>query len=145
MYIGGDTCCAFIETFGDARDDENRVVVSWRELQNECLWELSFQRSLRLVDLTGQGLQAIGADGRLCSGGDYSLSQRWSAAIHDHPSKPDGILYRARHDQSKVSLALYDRVTTAEIVEHQIGRLSAAANLLHLGEILETYDFVILP
>jgi hypothetical protein len=34
----------------------------------------------------------------LTSGSGYKNSQRWSRALRAHPSKPDGIYYRSRHD-----------------------------------------------
>jgi hypothetical protein len=63
---------------------------------------------MRLVDLTGRGLARLGADERLCSGG-YDVAQRWARAIYLHPSQPDSIYYRARHDPSQCSVALFDR------------------------------------
>lgn len=32
-----------------------------------------------------------------------------SAAFHDHPSRPDGVLYRSRRDPSQLALALYEQ------------------------------------
>ena len=63
---------------------------------------------LRLVDLTGPGLPRLGADARLADG-DHQVSQAWSAAFHGHPDRPDGILYRARHDPSRFAVAIFER------------------------------------
>jgi hypothetical protein len=52
----------------------------------------------------------IGADARLFSG-DHEIAQRWSKFLHDHPLRPDGILYPSRLDPEKHALALFeDRV-----------------------------------
>jgi len=39
--------------------------------------------------------------------GDYRISQRWAHAFQQHPSQPDGIYYRARHDTERFSVALF--------------------------------------
>jgi hypothetical protein len=41
--------------------------------------------------------------------GPYAATWEWSAAFHAHPDAPDGIRYRARHDDSGFSVALFDR------------------------------------
>lgn len=45
----------------------------------------------------------------LARGGDYDASQRWSRAMWDDVEQPDGILYRSRHYDSALCVALYDR------------------------------------
>ena len=41
------------------------------------------------------------------------IAQRWSRALWEHPQQPDGIIYRSRHDPSKVCAALFDRCASA--------------------------------
>jgi hypothetical protein len=65
-----------------------------------------------LVDLSGNGAVWIGADGRLSTmTDDPGLVQRWALALWGHPERPDGVLYRARHDLSCFSLAVFDRAS----------------------------------
>ncbi len=110
LYCARTQAGAFIEVFGSqlgvgpARNTLDRKAVVLR-----CWTRVEAHRPLHLVDLTGRGLAAIGADERLCAG-DYDVSRRWSEAFYDHPSAPDGIYYRARHDPSQRSVALFDRV-----------------------------------
>lgn len=64
---------------------------------------------LRLVSLHGSGLAGIGATGAVTSG-SHAVAQDWSRAIHDHPAAPDGIAYRANHDNSAICVVLFDHV-----------------------------------
>jgi len=63
---------------------------------------------LRLVELHGPGLARLGATAALSSG-TYDVSQPWSRAIHDHPARPDGIVYRSNHDNGELCVGLFDR------------------------------------
>lgn len=67
---------------------------------------------IRLVDMGGSGLRRLGADASVVHA-SYDLTQMWSAALFAHPDQPDGIRYRARHDDSGFSIALFDRGAVA--------------------------------
>jgi hypothetical protein len=94
LYLAADIHGAFIETFGRALGVRTITVA---RLASRLFTEVRQTRPLRVVDLTGPGLARIGADGRLSTGA-YDLSQRWALALHEHPDRPDGLLYRSRHD-----------------------------------------------
>lgn len=135
-YVGRSPAAAFIETFGQATG--NRFVQTL-ELGSRGLAIIDSTRALRLVDLRGAGLARIGADERLCSG-PHVISRRWSAALYHNRDKPDGILYRTRHDPSQASAALFDRAA-------KVLRLRKTVNLLDPGfefaltRLLERYEF----
>lgn len=63
---------------------------------------------LRLVLVHGSGLARLGATS-IVSAGDHAISQVWSRAIYEHPSSPDGLCYRANHDNGEICAALFDR------------------------------------
>jgi hypothetical protein len=86
--------------------------------------------------VTGPGLTTIGADERLCAG-NYDVSQRWARAIYEHPSRPDGIYYRARHDPSQRSAAVFDRAARVITIEPD-GSLLLDATLL--SQLLRRYQ-----
>jgi hypothetical protein len=66
------------------------------QLKGIGLAKIRFKRSLRLIDMvTSGGLTRLGAESSLTSGSGYKNSQRWSRALREHPSKPDGIYYRS--------------------------------------------------
>jgi hypothetical protein len=105
LYAGVDEFCAFIETFTRAAGIQ---IVSTTALEQNALSRLTTDRPIRLVDLTQSGsLVRIGADARLFSG-DHSTSRLWSRALHDLPTKPDGILYPSRLDPKRHALAIFE-------------------------------------
>ena len=83
-------------------------ILSESFLERRCVAKIRFAGRLRLVNLTGPGLAAIGADARLCVG-DYRIAQLWSRAIWSHPQQPDGILYLSRHNPAILCAAVFDR------------------------------------
>jgi hypothetical protein len=66
-------------------------------------------RGLRLAQLHGPGLAQLGADAGVASG-PYGVGQAWSLALWNHGNEVDGIAYRARHDDSLIAVALFNRV-----------------------------------
>lgn len=139
LYVAADAHCAFIETFGQST---GICVVTATALTERCLSRIETNGELLLVDLTGSGLARLGADERLCAG-DHSVAQRWALALWAHPSRPDGLLYRARHDPSRLAIALYDRSAKALRVASQ-GNLLDPRNTALLADILDTYSFGLL-
>jgi len=95
------------------------------------------------VDLTGPGLNRIGADNRL-STGDYQTSQRWALAFHAHPEQPDGLLYRSRHDPERFCVAIFDRAAGV-LTTTDLGSLADPANAALLADILNAYGLGLIP
>lgn len=136
LYVGRDAHCAFVETF--LHETGIRFVTS-TELSQRSLSLVQSKRPLRLVDLRGSGLARMGADAALTSSTDYELTQKWALALHDHPRKPDGILYRARHDPTRSAAAIFERAA-AELTTRLVGGLDDPAFADQLGKILDNYD-----
>jgi hypothetical protein len=137
LYAGADAHGAFVETYSSAT---GLNVISLSILRDACLAQVATVRPLDLVDLTGAGLVHIGADGQLCAGDRDPLWQRWAQALWAHPAAPDGLLYPARHDLSRRSVALFDRVEPL-LNHHALGRLTDSHNAALLADILDTYHF----
>ncbi len=136
MYAAEDEYGAFVETFG--RDTGVRVIDD-TDLLERGLANVSSNGRLRLVDLTGEGLARIGADARLFAG-DHGVARRWSAALREHPSRPDGIRYPCRHDPSRVAVALYDHAEDS-LSASSLGVMLSRENASLLARILRAYDF----
>ena len=136
LYIARTERGAFIETFGH---DTGVRVLDQKELAARGLSRIDVAKSLRLVDLRGAGLARIGADGELLTGG-HALSRAWALALHEHPTAPDGIVYRARHDPSQVCAAIFDRARQA-ITATSLGAFSDASLAALLAQLLDVYDF----
>lgn len=106
LYLAVTLAGAFVETFCHATGPDLSISRSY--VKTRTWATLGFARPLRLVDLSGSGLLKLGADGRLCTG-SWTASRAWASAIAHHPDIVDGILYRARHDLSLLSAAVFDR------------------------------------
>jgi RES domain len=137
LYAATDFSGAFIETFGW---HTGRNLIGLTELEERELSRIESASHLSLVDLTGKGLAWIGADGRLLTG-EHTVAQRWSAALFAHPTQPDGILYRARHDPERVAVAIHDRAEAKELAPQPLGSLSDPRNANLLREALDRYRF----
>lgn len=141
LYVARHPSGAFIETFGELVSvaELPRTITS-QELSRRGLCELVCDRPLRLVDLTGKGLARVGVDARICVGDDYPLSQLWSKAFHDHPSRVDGLLYRCRHDPEQIAAAIF--YGTARWTE--LSRSTWLSLGLVLRDILNAYNFALI-
>jgi hypothetical protein len=139
-YVGKSREAAFIETFGQTTGHR---FVQASELQLRGITVIRSVRPLQLVDLTGAGLAHIGADERLCSG-PHLVAQRWSAALYSNRHKPDGLLYRARHDPSQLCAALFDRASSKLRVDKTMD-LAGSAFESRLLDLLARYNFGLVP
>jgi hypothetical protein len=96
------------------------------------------------VDLSGAGSVLIGTTGELCSLADIDrlpLVRRWAMRLYQHRDQPDGIYYRARHDQSRISIALFDR---AQGVLTATCTTNILADALQIDPLLTQYDVTIM-
>jgi hypothetical protein len=141
LYAGLDEYCSFIETYGQTTGIRT---VTESALDGRHLAHLELLCPMKLIDLSNSGgLARIGADSRLFSG-SHAIAQRWSAALRGHPSKPDGILYPARHDAARNACAIcecppsvFELHAKGSLLEHQHSAL--------LGAILDCYGFALIP
>jgi hypothetical protein len=141
LYAGLDEYCAFIETYGQATGIR---MVTETALEGRHLAHLELRRPIRLIDLSKSGgLARVGADSRLFSD-SHAVAQRWSAALRDHPTGPDGILYPARHDAARNACAIYE-CPASDFKLHAKGSLLERQHAALLGAILDTYGFALTP
>jgi len=105
-YLAASVEICFAETF--LRNPPVRIL-SLADLAARSIATIEVRRELRLVPVHGPALARLGVTAELASGGDYAVSQVWSRALWQHPDKPDGILYRSRHDDSALCVAVYNR------------------------------------
>jgi hypothetical protein len=109
-YFGTTIEVCFAETF--LRNPPVRIL-ALEDLAARSIATVEVRRDLRLAPLHGSSLARLGVTAELASGSDYAASQLWSRALWEHGGKPDGILYRPRHDDSALCVALYDRAKDA--------------------------------
>jgi hypothetical protein len=135
LYAGLLPRVAFAEVFLGGPG----AFVALSELADRSLCSFTALRAVRLVALHGRHLAVLGANA-LVTSGPYALSQRWSRALHDHPGRPDGIAYRAAHDNDEFAAVVFERASAA------IDEGSSTAllgDLVLLGEILDHYQAAI--
>jgi hypothetical protein len=110
LYAGDSLRCAYLETLRVEKHPDDPAPPGPTEawLAARSWSRLAPLRALRLVDLVEQQ-PALGVSGEILAGLDYTLSQTWSRRFYEHPDRVDGILYRARHDLGRRSIALFER------------------------------------
>jgi hypothetical protein len=118
-YLGTTLEVCFAETF--LRDPPVRIV-ALSDLTMRSVATVEVRRDLQLVPLQGSRLARLGITAEVASGSDYTISQLWSHALWEHKDAADGILYRPRHDDSALCVAIYNRAKDAlEVVqEHSL-------------------------
>jgi hypothetical protein len=108
-YLGLTLATAFAETvLHDEMPVRGRFQIASDVLESRFVVQFGGD-SLRVADLTGAALKALGADGSLSTVIPYDLPQRWSVAVHRHPEKVDGMLYVSRHMNTQKAVVLFDR------------------------------------
>ncbi len=119
LYAGESEACAFIETFAEPLDVP---FVTLAQLGARKLSVVAVTEPLRLVSLVGADLRRVGADARLFAA-DHAVAKVWSRALHEHPSRPDGLRYPARHDPGELAVAVFDRAKSklrARVAKHTL-------------------------
>jgi hypothetical protein len=112
LYVAKSRSGAFAEAF---LREPGRTIVPSDLLAQKAYVQLRIVKPLRLIKLHGPGLARVGATAEVVYDGlPYGVPQAWSKALRDHPSRPDGIAYYARHDDEELCFALFD---LAQVVE----------------------------
>ena len=98
---------AFAETF---LRQPGRTLIDTGLLRRKAYVRLEITADLTLIRLAGPSLAILGATAEVVHGGlPYDAPQAWSKALFDHPLRPDGIAYYARHDDEGLCYAIFDR------------------------------------
>jgi hypothetical protein len=105
LYLGQSLSAAFVETL---LRNPRIPFIERNELEERSVAMLTNQHPLKLVDLRGGGLSQIGVDNRLTTG-PYEVAGRWALALWRHSDRPDGILYRSKHDPNHICAAIFGR------------------------------------
>jgi hypothetical protein len=115
LYVGYVPEVAFAESVIHENSAFNpktgRFEVSSTVLRERSL--VSFRHAtkshLRMVDLTGTALKALGLNNDLCAGCDHGISQRWSTAIHAARPDLDGLRFTSRQLNTSFCYAVFSR------------------------------------
>ena len=136
LYAGADVETVLFEVFGDEMFGDEHRIRSYRWF-HYGLSRLTV-RSARLCNLGSQKVRAqLNVDLGSLLGPDVTVARKWAAAIHSHPSKPDGIIYRSRMT-AKSCLALFERVGAERSVEAEL--IGSLSELEEASEFLDKFD-----
>jgi hypothetical protein len=107
IYLGSTIKVAFAEVVlrdrGAASLDP--LTVPFDELEALTCARIRVAADLRLIDLTGDGCLRSRVPTDVIGARDQTLSRVWAAALFDHETMPDGILYPSRlNEQPNVAL-----------------------------------------
>jgi hypothetical protein len=102
-YLGTSEDASFAESFFRGPG----LILEEGDLELRAFSQIQNTHSLRLVQMHGPGLARLGGTAAVASG-PYGVSQQWALALHNHADRPDGILYRARHDDDLFCAAVFD-------------------------------------
>jgi RES domain-containing protein len=133
-YFGTTLEVCFAETF--LRNPPVRIL-ALDDLAACSLATVELRRDLRLVPLHGPSLARLGVTAELAAGNRYPDSQRCARALWEHSDQPDGILYRSRHDDSALCIAVYHRAKDALTILHD---RALTADPRHLAKLLRRYN-----
>jgi hypothetical protein len=133
LYSAETFAGAFSETV--LRNPARRLI-GMAEIESRSLAVIGTSRTTRLVDLQGDGLQQLGLDGSIFTG-PYENCGLWTDALFHHPDRPDGILYRSRHDPSQICIAWFERTDLRMTLAS--GSVPLTRLLTEVGELLRRY------
>jgi hypothetical protein len=110
LYLGDSLKVCFVETV--LRDRREGLVddlpIDEVELTQRLYAEIVTTAKLRLVDLRGDNAVRMGVPTDVVRAKRQTSARRWSVAFHEHPSRPDGIIYPSRLNGA-TNIAIYDR------------------------------------
>jgi hypothetical protein len=93
--------------------------------------------------MNGEHLRRIGADASTVHA-SYDVTWTWSTALHNHPDQADGIRSRARHDDSGIAIALFDRARD-RVETKQCQILADPSMATIVGAWLDRYGVKLIP
>ena len=105
LFLAQSLAGAFAET---VLRNPQRWLVDLSEVASRVTSTIKFSRPLRLAEMRGAGLQALGTDNAI-STGPYGPCGIWADVLHGHPDRPDGIAYASRHSPDQLCVALFTR------------------------------------
>jgi len=133
-YLGTTIEVCFAETF--LRNPPVQIL-ALDDLGTRLMATVEVRRALRLVTLHGPSLVRIGATAELASSSRYDLSQAWSRVLWEHSDQPEGIIYRSRHDDSALCVAVYNRAKNSLAV---LSERRLTDDPKRLADLLKRYD-----
>ncbi|CAN7184356.1 RES family NAD+ phosphorylase [Devosia sp. LjRoot16] len=110
LYLGETLKVCFLEAvLRDQRDGMiDDLPMEESELHTRRYAAIEIAARLRMVDLRDDRAIVMGVPTDVAKAANQTLARAWSVAFHDHPARPDGIIYPSRLN-GHTNLAVYDR------------------------------------
>jgi hypothetical protein len=110
LYLGETVKVCFLEAvLRDQRDGMiDALPMEESELYSRQYATIETDATLRMVDLRDDKAILMGVPTDVAKASNQTLARAWSVAFHEHPEKPDGIIYPSRLN-GHTNLAVYDR------------------------------------
>jgi RES domain len=109
LYLGQTVKVCFLEAV--LRDQRDGVIgdlpIEEKEFLVRRYAEIETMAMLKMVDLRDDRAVVMGVPTDVAKATSQSLARKWSVAFHDHPEKPDGIIYPSRLN-GHTNLAVFD-------------------------------------
>jgi hypothetical protein len=134
LYLGDTVKVCFLEAvLRDQRDGTiGDLPMEESELHARHYAEIEVAVPLKLVDLREDGAIGMGVPTDVAKASGQALARAWSVAFHEHPARPDGIIYPSRLN-GHTNLAVFDRA----IVKLRLIRKMKLIAAPGLGKVLD--------
>lgn len=137
LYPGETLKVCFLEAV--LRDKRNGAVGDYpldeAELRARRFAAVEVVTPLAMVDLRGDGGVRMGVPSDVSRASDQRLARAWSAAIREHPARPDGIVYSSRLN-GQTNLAVFERAIPKLRVAKMTPLMDAPGLSVALDELL---------
>jgi hypothetical protein len=108
-YLGLNLTVAIAESLlHDTVPESGTFEVPASEIEARYVFRFSGM-GLRLANLTGTALMLLNGNGEISGTTNYTLTQKWSRAVYDHPQQVDGLLYMSRRVNDSIAVVLFER------------------------------------
>lgn len=110
LYLGDTLKVCFLEAvLRDRRDGgDGALLLGEGELYERNYAEIGVASPLNMVDLRNDNAIRMGVPTDVSRASAQSLARKWSLAWHEHPERPDGIIYPSRLN-GQTNLAVFHR------------------------------------
>jgi len=136
LYLGDTVKVCFLEAvLRDQRDGEiGDLPIEESELYARHYAEIEIMVSLNMVDLRADGAIIMGVPSDVAKASSQTLARAWSVAFHEHPARPDGIIYPSRLN-GHTNLAVFDRAIVKLRVVRKMKLIAAPGLATVLGDL----------